>query len=69
MMVIKEADPSASEEFALANSQAEIEKRLALGQVSWTGPLLLVTSRTVLAAVAQAIVAFIYVLRRGYLRK
>jgi hypothetical protein len=64
-MVIKEANPPASEEFAFTNSQAEIEKRLALGQVSWTGPLLLVTSRTVLAVVAQAIVAFIYVLRRN----
>ena len=65
MMVIKEVTLSASEELALANSQAEIEKRLVLGQVSWTGPLLLVTSRTVLAVVAQAIVAFIYVLRRN----
>jgi uncharacterized protein len=65
MMVIKEVTPPASEELALANSQAEIEKRLVLGQVSWTGPLLLVTSRTVLAVVAQAIVAFIYVLRRN----
>jgi hypothetical protein len=65
MMVIKEVNPPASEELALANSQAEIEKRLALGQVFWTGPLLLVTSRTVLTVVAQAIVAFIYVLRRN----
>ena len=64
-MVIKEVNLSASEDLALADSQAEIEKRLVLGQVSWTGPLLLVTSRTVLAVVAQAIVAFIYVLRRN----
>jgi len=65
MMVINEANPPASEDPALANSQVEIEKRLAPGQLSWAGPLLLVTSRTVLAVVAQAIVAFIYVLRRN----
>jgi hypothetical protein len=64
MMVIKEVKPPASEDLALADSQVEIEKRLALGHFSWAGPLLLVTSRTVLAVVAQAIVAFIYVLRR-----
>ena len=53
MMVINEANPRASEDPSLANSQVEIAKRLALGQISWTGPLLLVTSRTVLAVVAQ----------------
>jgi uncharacterized protein len=65
MMVINEANRRASDDPALANSQMEIEKRLALGQISWSGTLLLVTSRTVLAVVAQAIVAFIYVLRRN----
>jgi hypothetical protein len=57
MMGIKKANLPASEELALANSQVELEKRLALGQFSWAGPLSLVTSRTVLAVVAQAIVA------------
>jgi hypothetical protein len=47
----------------VANSQTEIEKRVALGQISWTGPLVLATGRTLLAIVAQAIVACIYVLR------
>ena len=64
-MRITKANLPASEELALANSQVEIEKRLALGQFSWAGPLSLVTSRTVLAVVAQAIVALIYVLRRN----
>jgi hypothetical protein len=53
-----------NQEHANANSQAEVEKRATLGQVSCTGPIVMVTARTVLAVVAQAIVAFIYVLRR-----
>jgi uncharacterized protein len=49
----------------VANSQAEIEKRVALGQISWAGPVLLVTGRTLLAVLAQAIVASIYLLRHN----
>lgn len=63
MTVIKRVNASENQEHASANSQAEVEKRAALGRVSWTGPLVMVTGRTVLAVIAQAIVAFIYVLR------
>jgi len=47
----------------LANSQPAIEQRVALGKISWTGPLLLLMGRTVLAIVAQALVATVYLLR------
>jgi hypothetical protein len=56
-------NPTAKAAPYIANSEAEIEKRMVLGQVSWAGPLIVVTARTVLAVVAQGIVAFIYVLR------
>ena len=65
MQTTEEALPTSSETPSIANSRAEIEKRVALGQASWAGPLLLVMSRTMLAIVAQAIVAAIYVLRRN----
>jgi hypothetical protein len=65
MMFLKEVNPLANQESAIANSQAEVEKRATLGQISWAGTLVMVTGRTVLAVVAQAIVAFIYVLRHN----
>jgi CAAX prenyl protease-like protein len=46
-----------------ANSQSAIKERVASGQVCWTGPLIVLLSRTVLAILAQAFVAFIYLLR------
>lgn len=57
--------PTANQAPYIANSQAEIETRMAQGNLSWAGPLVLVTGRTVLAVVAQGIVACIYVLRRN----
>jgi uncharacterized membrane protein len=65
MMFIGEVNPPANQEHPIANSQAEVEKRATLGQISWAGTLVMVTGRTVLAVVAQAIVAFIYVLRHN----
>jgi hypothetical protein len=57
-------NPSPNEDTrSITNSQAEIQKRVALRQISWAGPLVVVTGRTVLAVVAQGIVALIYVLR------
>jgi hypothetical protein len=56
---------TANEAPYIANSQPEIEARMARGQVSWAGPLVLVTGRTVLAVVAQGLVACIYALRHN----
>jgi len=45
-----------------ANSRSEIKKRLALGEVAWTGPLLLVTARPVLFVLAQTALASVFAL-------
>jgi hypothetical protein len=47
---------------AIANSQVEIKRRLALGEITWTGPLLLVTARPVLFVALQAVLAAVFVL-------
>jgi uncharacterized protein len=47
---------------AVANSQIEIKKRLALGEIAWTGPLLLVMARPVLFVLAQAALAAAFAL-------
>ena len=52
-----------NEELASANSQAEIERRVRQGQVSWAGPLIVMTGRSFFMIVAQALVAAIYWLR------
>ena len=52
-----------NEEPASANSQAEIERRVRQGQVSWAGPLIVMTGRSFFMIVAQALVAVIYWLR------
>ena len=45
-----------------ANSQSEIKKRLALGEIEWTGPLLLVMTRPVLFVLLQAALAAVFAL-------
>jgi len=45
---------------AVANSQIEIKKRLALGEIGWTGPLLLVMARPVLFVLSQATLAAVF---------
>lgn len=45
------------------NSKSEIEKRVAQGQVTWTGPMTVVVARTFLLVIAQALVAVVYALR------
>ena len=45
---------------AVANSQIEIKKRLALGEIGWTGPLLLVMARPVLFVSSQATLAAVF---------
>jgi uncharacterized protein len=45
------------------NSWGEIEKRVALGRISWTGPITLVMARTFLLLAAQAVLAGVYALR------
>jgi hypothetical protein len=52
-----------NEEPASANSQAEIERRVRQGQVSWAGPLIVMTGRSLFMIVAQALVAVIDWLR------
>ena len=46
------------------NSHAAISRRVGSEQLTWLGPLLVVTGRTVFAIVAQAVVAGLFVLRR-----
>ena len=55
--------PPRSEPLPAANSQAEVDKRAALGQILWAGPLAAVSARTVLMILAQASVAGFYLLR------
>src|SRR5882724_1275515 len=47
---------------AVANSQIQIKKRLALGEIAWAGPLLLVTARPVLFVLSQATLATVFAL-------
>jgi hypothetical protein len=47
---------------AVANSQNEITKRLALGEIAWTGPLLLVIARPVLFVILQGVLAAVFAL-------
>ena len=49
---------------AAPNSKAEIEKRVALGQITWTGPLIVVMARSFFMIAAQALVAAVYLVRR-----
>ena len=46
-----------------ANSGPAIDRRIALGRVTWTGPLLLATGRSGLILVAQAVAAGVFALR------
>jgi hypothetical protein len=48
---------------AAPNSKAEIEKRVALGQITWTGPLIVVMARSFFMITAQALVAAVYLVR------
>jgi hypothetical protein len=54
------ASPPRSEPLPAANSQAEVDKGAALGQILWAGPLAAVSARTVLMILAQASVAGLY---------
>jgi membrane protease YdiL (CAAX protease family) len=60
MALVREASPTV----AAGNSQAEISGRVASGQLTWLGPLLVVTGRSVFLIAAQAVVAGIFVLFR-----
>ncbi|RPI78868.1 MAG: CPBP family intramembrane metalloprotease [Chloroflexi bacterium] len=42
------------------NSKEEIQRRAASGNITWTGPLVMVTARSIFAVLAQALVAFIF---------
>jgi hypothetical protein len=42
-----------------ANSQSQIQTRVAQGRITWIGPLLLVTGRSALIFAAQALVALV----------
>jgi hypothetical protein len=48
---------------ASANSQAQIEYRVGKRQVTWVGPLTVMTARSIFMIVAQALVAALYLLR------
>jgi hypothetical protein len=42
------------------NARAEIEKRLAAGRISWTGPLVLVVARSAFWLVLQSLLALVF---------
>jgi len=42
------------------NSQAEIQKRIAEGKISWVGPLIMLSSRTIIGLILTALVAAIF---------
>lgn len=42
------------------NSRAEIQKRIAAGKITWTGPLIMLVARSVLAVICQALVAALF---------
>jgi membrane protease YdiL (CAAX protease family) len=46
-----------------ANSGPAIDRRVALGRITWTGPLLLATGRSGLILLAQALAAGVFALR------
>ncbi len=50
-------------DWTLANSAAEIRRRIPLRQFTWAGPLLVVSARTVLLIVFQALFAAVLALR------
>jgi len=54
---------SGQDSAAVANSQEAVQTRAAEGRISWTGPLLLVTGRSALSLVAQALVAAVFAVR------
>lgn len=45
------------------NSRIQLEARVAEGKLTWLGPLLLVTGRTVLILLAQALFAIVFLVR------
>ena len=47
----------------VANSPIEIKKRLARGEITWAGPLLMVAARPVLFVALQAVLATVFALR------
>ena len=57
-----QAEVSNTTEAASANSHAELRKRVAEGQITYLGPLLVTSSRAVFLITAQALVAGIFVL-------
>lgn len=45
---------------ALPNSITEIQKRVAAGKITWIGPLMMLSARTVFGWIAQALVAVLF---------
>lgn len=45
---------------ALPNSQAEIQKRIANGKIIWAGPLIMLSSRTIIGLIIMALVVAIF---------
>ena len=50
-------------DWTFANSVAEVRRRIPSGQLTWTGPLLVVSARTILLIVFQALFAAVLTLR------
>jgi hypothetical protein len=42
------------------NSHAEIQKRIANGKITWAGPLIMLSSRTVIGLILTALVAAVF---------
>jgi hypothetical protein len=45
------------------NAQAEVEKRVASGQITWAGPVIVMIGRSIFMIAAQALVAAIFAVR------
>lgn len=52
-----------SDSITVANSDTELQKRISLGELTWTGPLVVVIGRTVFVVVGQALFASVYLMR------
>ncbi|HTR66187.1 MAG TPA: CPBP family glutamic-type intramembrane protease [Terriglobales bacterium] len=50
-------------ELPAANSQADVQRRVSLGQVTWAGPVIVMVARSFFMIVAQALVAAVYLAR------
>lgn len=61
--LFQDAGQIASAKSPSANSPSQLRERVTEGKVSWLGPIVIVTGRTVLIVLAQAVFAILFLLR------